>query len=209
MLYDYTNKENDIVRNAFRTGNWDSIRNLPNDLRPFAVQQHVSRRLQEDEIHSQMVSQNKRVFKELLKDHGGLFMRFEYVGDPYEEEKRVDEARRRMGRAAMISEQAFNPASNKRILKYQYPFLAENEVSMYTFLSMNDPYEATKDEKLRALWIEECKKLFGPFRPAGLVKPLSTVSKSQLREIVESLKRVLLSDWNDVNFVIGSKSLIF
>jgi hypothetical protein len=71
---------------------------------------------------------------------------------------------------------------------------------------MNDPYEATKDEKLRSLWIEECKLLFGPFRPAGLVKPLSTVTKSQLREIIESLKKLLLSDWNDVNFVIGSKS---
>jgi hypothetical protein len=100
VLYDYTNKENDIVRNAFRTGNWDSIRNLPNDLRPFAVQQNIGKRLQEEEIHSQVVGQNKRVLKELLKDHGGLFHRFEYVHDPYEEEKRVQEANRRMQKAA-------------------------------------------------------------------------------------------------------------
>jgi len=30
------------------------------------------------------------------------------------------------------------------------------------------------------------------------------MSKSNLEDIVESLKRLLLSDWNDVNFVIGT-----
>ena len=69
---------------------------------------------------------------------------------------------------------------------------------------MNDPYEATKDEKLRAKWIEEAKLLYGEFKPSGPQKPLSTVSKSRLEEIVECLKRLLLSDWNDVNFVIGT-----
>jgi hypothetical protein len=32
---------------------------------------------------------------------------------------------------------------------------------------MNDPYEATKDEKLRAKWIEEAKLLYGEFKPSG------------------------------------------
>ena len=69
---------------------------------------------------------------------------------------------------------------------------------------MNDPYEATRDEKLRAKWIEEAKLLYGEFKPSGPQKPLSTISKSRLEEIVECLKRLLLSDWNDVNFVIGT-----
>ena len=30
------------------------------------------------------------------------------------------------------------------------------------------------------------------------------VSKSKLEDIVETLKKLLLSDWNDVNFVIGT-----
>ena len=30
------------------------------------------------------------------------------------------------------------------------------------------------------------------------------VSKSKLEDIVEQLKKLLLSDWNDVNFVIGT-----
>jgi len=47
--------------------------------------------------------------------------------------------------------------------------------------------------------------LYGEFRPQGLTKPIITVSKSRLQDIVETLKKLLLSDWNDVNFVIGSK----
>jgi hypothetical protein len=58
---------------------------------------------------------------------------------------------------------------------------------------------------LRAKWIEEARMLFGEFKPQGLTKPITAVSKSKLQDIVEVLKKMLLSDWNDVNFVIGSK----
>lgn len=205
VLYEYTNKENDIVRNAFRTGNWDSLRDLPNDLKPFNVQQQISRRLQLEELHSSMVSQNKRIAREILKENGGLFQRFEWMKDPYYLSQANLSKERQDANDKMITDRPFNPAQVKRALRHEYPFLGLNEVSTYTFLSQNDPYEASRDEKLRALWIEECKNLYGPFKPSGSQKPLSIVAKSQLREIVDVLKRLLLSDWNDVNFVIGSK----
>jgi hypothetical protein len=34
MLYEFTNKEQDAIINAFRTGNWNSIRSLPNHIAP-------------------------------------------------------------------------------------------------------------------------------------------------------------------------------
>ena len=52
--------------------------------------------------------------------------------------------------------------------------------------------------------MEEAKMLYGDFKPAGTQKSLSLVSKSRLNDIVDVLKKLLLSDWNDVNFVIGS-----
>ena len=85
--------------------------------------------------------------------------------------------------------------------------MAKDEQYTYTFLLQEDPYDSTKDEKLRAKWIEEARMLYGAFRPQGLAKPIVTVSKSKLQDIVETLKKLLLSDWNDVNFVIGSKKL--
>ena len=47
--------------------------------------------------------------------------------------------------------------------------------------------------------------LYGIFCPAGLSRPIQQVEKSRLSEIVNALKRLLIEDWNDANFVIGSK----
>lgn len=205
MLYEYTNKELDIIKNAFRTGNYDSIRGLPNDLKPFSVQAQVSKRLQFEELHSTMVSQNKKIAKEVLADHGGLFQRFEWVKDPYELKREAEMNDRKVAKEKEISTKAFHAGKIKKNLKYEYPFLGQHEVSVYSFLAQNDPYELTRDEKLQNLWEEECRRIFGPFKPNGVQKSLAVVSKSQLRDIVEVLKKLLLSDWNDVNFVIGSK----
>ena len=68
-----------------------------------------------------------------------------------------------------------------------------------------DPYSVGKTDALRAHWIEEAKMLFGAFKPSGPAHPIHTVSKSLMREIVDCVKKLLLSDWNDVNFVLGSK----
>uniref|UniRef100_A0A7S3N0V7 Uncharacterized protein n=1 Tax=Strombidium inclinatum TaxID=197538 RepID=A0A7S3N0V7_9SPIT len=99
----------------------------------------------------------------------------------------------------------FNPNMNKKLLKFEYPFQDhKDERFVYGFLSLDDPYEVTKDERLRAKWIEEAKLLYGEFKPSGPQKPLAYISKSKLEDIVETLKKLLLSDWNDVNFVIGT-----
>ncbi len=37
---------------------------------------------------------------------------------------------------------------------------------VFPFISINDPYEATKEEILKAKWLEENKVLHGNFKPA-------------------------------------------
>ena len=37
---------------------------------------------------------------------------------------------------------------------------------VFPFLNVDDPYEATKEEILRAKWLEENKILHGEFKPA-------------------------------------------
>ena len=98
----------------------------------------------------------------------------------------------------------FNPATVKKNLKYDYPFLGKGEVSTYLFLASGDPYEIAKDERMKSRWVEEAKLLYGDFNPAGVTKPITTVSRSTLGDIVNVIKKLLLSDWNDVNFVIGT-----
>ena len=45
VLYEYTNKEYDIVKSAFRPSNYHSLRDLPNDMAPFSVSQSIKERL--------------------------------------------------------------------------------------------------------------------------------------------------------------------
>ena len=72
------------------------------------------------------------------------------------------------------------------------------------FLSDNDPYEANAFEVLRSRWISDSKKLYGDFLPSHGAKDLSRVSRRKLPEIVGYIKRKLLTDWSDINFIIGT-----
>lgn len=37
VLYDYTNKERDLIQRCFRTGNYNALRELPNHIAPNQV----------------------------------------------------------------------------------------------------------------------------------------------------------------------------
>lgn len=90
--------------------------------------------------------------------------------------------------------------------KYQDCFLNDNDLKQYVFpfLNVDDPYEATKEEILRAKWLEENKILHGDFKPAKQDKGIERVTKQQLPEIVNYIKKVIMVDWAEVNFIIGT-----
>ena len=68
----------------------------------------------------------------------------------------------------------------------------------------DDPYEAAKFETLRAKWMQDSKILYGEFKPAQSVKSLKQPNKLHLPEMVGTIKRHLLADWSDINFIIGT-----
>lgn len=72
------------------------------------------------------------------------------------------------------------------------------------FYGEDDPYEATKFEILREKWLSDSKILYGDFKPAHYSQSLKSVNKQHLPEIVGLVKRHLLADWSDINFVIGT-----
>ena len=44
-LYDYTNKEQELILRCFRTGNYDSLRDLPNELGPQQVIENIKEKI--------------------------------------------------------------------------------------------------------------------------------------------------------------------
>ena len=56
MLYEYTNKEQDSVLNAFRTGNFNSIRDLPDNIAPNNVLQQLQIKMKQELAISSVIS---------------------------------------------------------------------------------------------------------------------------------------------------------
>lgn len=89
-------------------------------------------------------------------------------------------------------------------MKYENPFNPEDTDYLFPYFDEHDPYEAARDEVLRTKWLEESKISNGEFKPAFKERSLQVAGRTLLIEILEEVKKVLLADWNDINFVIGT-----
>lgn len=87
---------------------------------------------------------------------------------------------------------------------FQEKDLMNSELSCVGFLSENDPYEANAFEVLRSKWIEDSKKLYGDFVQSQGSGDLRKINRRHLPEAVAYIKRRLLADWSDINFIIGT-----
>jgi len=169
MLYEYTMKEQNVVQGAFRVGNHFSLRDLPTLISPFNVCEALKDSQQDGKLLVSVNSENKKVEREILKENGGIFMKFGWEAEPFDSfehgSRRVKYVSQDKGE--QINPKPFNPATIKKLEKYEYSFLAENEKSLQSFLTASDPYQAPISERLRSQWIEESKILYGEFTKAG------------------------------------------
>lgn len=93
--------------------------------------------------------------------------------------------------------------------KHQNVFIGANSEELLKpshvgYLAENDPYEANAFEVLRSKWINDSKKLYGDFLSAHGNQSLRQVNRQHLPVAVGYIKRRLLADWNDINFIIGT-----
>ena len=72
------------------------------------------------------------------------------------------------------------------------------------YFTENDPFEAAEEDLYRAKWLAENKFLAGDFRPAQADKALERLTSSQLADMVNYIKKVIMIDWAEVNFIIGT-----
>jgi len=72
------------------------------------------------------------------------------------------------------------------------------------YFTENDPFEAAEEDLYRAKWLSENKFLAGDFRPAVADKSLERLTPAQLADMVNYIKKVIMIDWAEVNFIIGT-----
>jgi hypothetical protein len=94
VLYEYTMKEQNVVQGAFRVGNHFSLRDLPTLISPFNVCEALKDSQQDGKLMVSVNSENKKVEREILKENGGIFMKFAWKADPFDadEESRMRKA---------------------------------------------------------------------------------------------------------------------
>ena len=90
--------------------------------------------------------------------------------------------------------------------KYHDCFLPEEKQKDYVipYFVHDDPYEATEEDLLRAKWLADQNVLHGDFRPAQQDRSIERLTTSQLPDIDNYVKKVIMIDWAEVNFIIGT-----
>lgn len=59
------------------------MRDLPDEIQPFAVTHNLKVKVQDSNLNSQITSQNSKIYREILKGNGGVFQQFGWMKDEY------------------------------------------------------------------------------------------------------------------------------
>jgi hypothetical protein len=169
-LYDYTNKEQDAINRCFRTGNYDSLRDLPNDIAPQRLLEAIKQKINDNISQNPNPPERDHKGKVIKLAGGGLFYEFEWMPDSFSkflEAKRKD---KELSDEVISSlhKKPFNPTYGHITTKYENPFNEGNKETIFPmFREVDDPYEASQDELYRAKWIKDNKILHGDFKPSA------------------------------------------
>jgi len=162
VLPTYTNYEADAVVSAFRVGNFTSIKDLPEHIRPGQVARQRFQKILENRQPSDMCDtyQPKR----------SCFSEFQYIPSPY---ALVEQLAReeRLAHEKKVEEFGggveWRPSGVGATSKFE-DFGRTREFNVHE--NGPEPYEAAEDQALRQKWLMDAAILSGPFRPAGRVK---------------------------------------
>ena len=202
VLPTYTNYEADAVVSAFRVGNFYSIKDLPENLRPGQVARQRFQKILENRQQSETCDtyQPKRT----------CFSEFEYIPSPYSIAETMAREER-LAHEKKVSQfgngSEWRPSGVGFTGKHE-DFGRTGEFNVHA--NGPEPYEAAEDQALRQKWLMDAAILSGPFRPAGRVRVNNgeaaneVPSARQLPEIVEQLHLQLVADWSDYPFVVCS-----
>lgn len=195
-LYDYTGKEQELISQAFRAGNFTYLSSLPAFIQPSAV----SDALKEKSVES--VHRHSKPKPKLCHLWGcdGLVHEFEWMPDSYDAltDHQKQEKAASLAKRKLISDSDFVPTGVIPKEKYEEGF-QEGKVP---YLTVNEPYEADTEHANRLKWIQECQVLAGDFRPSLQDHSTSRINRQHVSDIVGALKKRLEGDWEDIEVTV-------
>lgn len=195
-------------------GNFHSLRDLPASIAPSKVMKSYQEK--QDIAHLP-----HRPRMTALSD-GGYFSRFEWQPESYDDYLDKEKEERETHKDViekLHKNKKFFAGSAYAPLKYENQFSEEGKLVFFDsvatkpmtsktskdpYFSENDPYEATIEEVLKNKWMEEAKRLNGEFLAGSRTAVDKKANRSLLGNMVAKIKKTILEDWQDINFVIGT-----
>ncbi|OMJ95232.1 hypothetical protein SteCoe_1444 [Stentor coeruleus] len=184
-LYSYTNRDQDIIKQSFRAGNYTFLAKIPKKITPFGVTAAIR-----DHSKKNLISKPRSVSVKKSSHN------YEWMPDSYNLKrdfmKRVREDNVRKRKTISARDFICSGTPNKK---------RERELTPRSFVSVNTSFNSARDHASRLKWIKDMQIKHGDFRVG---KSLETYqSKSTAQEIIIALKKKISSDWELTDFDIG------
>ena len=190
ILPDYTNRETDLIQQAFSRTSFVSVRDLPTTFRPSATARAMAakmnnnrRRVDNAGARDAAAARNSTLARD------GLFSTFDYIPSRYSlaDELKTKDRLESEARMLDIGGKDWAPSGLSKRKKYEDIF----ENPEYRFPYMGDAFEAAADQKLRSKWIENAKVLHGPFVPTSKKAPLGKPTRAMMPDLVREVHGVI------------------
>jgi hypothetical protein len=188
-LYSYTNKDQDLINQGFRAGNYTFLSKFPAKIKPFGVSAALKSQANATKVHKPRALTVKRVPAS-----------FEWMPDSYNLKhqymRKLREESTKKRRA--ISSKDFIPSGTPS---------QQKEPHQRNFLSVNSSYSSASDHASRLKWIKDTQIKYGSFRAGKSLEP--NQNKSNAPDIINSIKKKVANDWASTDFDIGMNSAGF
>lgn len=185
QLYTYTNRDQDLIKQGFRAGNFTFLARIPKKITPFgvsaALREHSKRNITEK---PRSVSVKRPS------------LQYEWMPDSYNLKRdflkkvRQDSLKKRKS----ISKRDFICSGTPDKMR-------SRESTPNSYVGINTSFSAMQDQASRLKWIKDIQIKHGNFNTGRSL--VTYQNKSTAQEIITSLKRKISSDWNETNFDIG------
>ena len=211
----YANNEQDVVKQAFRPGNYTYMASVPNRIQSGFMSRARGEAGREWTSKSGGVERGAEpFFPAKAPSRGSVFQDFEYVPSLYTladelAAKEATQSREKMKR--MNGSRAFVAASSTTRQKHESGYVnaqvrpserTDQHRAAMTYPYQGSPYEAAEDLASRERWLQTTLMLHGPVVPAGRRDP-DAPTVALLPEILDLLEKSLRKDWPHTDLLVA------
>ena len=184
-LYSYTNRDQDLIKQGFRAGNFTFLARFPSRITPFGITEALKASSRKSIISKPRTQSVRKV------SPGYEWMPDSYhLKQDYLKRLREDSVKKRRS----ISRRDFVPSGTPSRMQ-------EREASRRSYVSINCSFSSAPDQASRLKWIRDTQIKHGSFRAGRSLD--SNQNRSNLQTIITVIRQKISKDWESTDFDIG------